>query len=266
MKLTRGQLNRLIESLLIESKIDFREDLRNDSKFAAAMTFINKPFEDEANPGPFNIFKDESNTRTIINLLKDELPGAMESGDAKKAKGTITAIIKVLTQATPQKDANPKEATKAIQDLLQAVKNIAKKLGGSKTTASGRGGNQKVKDIQTLLNKLNENNPTLDVDGKWGGKTTEAWEKCLKSNRPELSRLKGSKLSSGFTNSDVKLKWADMSKILSSKFPEKGDLVFKPNIDGMLDLLQFLAGAKGMNVDEIDDETRVQLDALGMGS
>ena len=85
----------------------------------------------------------------------------------------------------------------------------------------------KVKKIQSIVG--------TDVDGVWGSKTNTAWQKHLLKHRAELSKLTGSKLSSAFTSSDAKKSWSSMSKLLSAT-----DKKFSGNVDGVLDLLDYL--------------------------
>ena len=85
----------------------------------------------------------------------------------------------------------------------------------------------KVKKVQSIIG--------ADVDGVWGNKTNTAWQKHLLKHRAELSKLTGSKLSSAFTSSDAKKSWSSMSKLLSAT-----DKKFSGNVDGVLDLLDYL--------------------------
>ena len=90
-----------------------------------------------------------------------------------------------------------------------------------------------VMTIQANLNKINNNDPKLSVDGKWGKNTTTGWQKALNSKMDKLKELSGDKI----TTDDVKKKWGDLSKIVSVT-----DTKFSGDLKGALDLVIALSG------------------------
>jgi hypothetical protein len=184
MKLTKRQLNKLIENFLFEeegafdptkaqpSKIDFNEDLRKDEKYASALTFIQAK--------PYKIFNGQSETSTFINFCTKELPEAMEKGDVKKAKAAVTSIMKMIQGAKPEGHPDKQKAVNAVLSVQKAISNIAKKLGvsGSKKSTSGK--SSAVREIQKIIG--------ASVDGDFGPGTNTAYMNWIEDSEFGLDR------------------------------------------------------------------------------
>jgi hypothetical protein len=162
------------------------------------------------------------NFKAVLQMVK--------TAENFEGKGTTVVVFDSLINVL---DSKKKTTAQDISKLAKATKG-AKQDKGAGSSGKGKGkkkGNSKVKEIQKQLNILNNNKPKLEIDGVWGSKTTEAWQKTLDSNAGMLEELSKEK----FALADIKKKWGELSKILSAT-----DKKFAGNIDGVLDLLQTL--------------------------